>query len=282
MAENVIKLFQFAPPGAPSVWVQSAYHASVDRHSHEFYELVYIRDGFCLHDVEGRMTLVTEGDMFIIPPGTRHRYVGNRMVNLYNCLFLPDALPEAQAANFERLFGGEDGYPRVHLTLNERKSVGRLLESMQGECARRQLGWYDKLTGLFASLAVDFVRLCEAYMSGGGERAAYSAYVSRALDFIDANYAGDISVAMVAEAAGVSPDYLTRQFRMVTGVTPVEYVRRYRFARAMELLQSGESVTDAAEKVGFHNLCHFSREFKKAMGMTPTQFKSGDREGGNI
>jgi hypothetical protein len=53
---------------------------------------------------------------------------------------------------------------------------------------------------------------------------------------------------------------LLPQFKQVTGIAPVEYLRRYGFARAMELLAGGESVTDVSRKVGFKNLCHFSRD----------------------
>ena len=89
---NVIQLSNMLPDGAPPIWTVPAYHLSVGRHSHDFFELVYIRDGFCLHDVDGKMTLLMEGDLFVIRPGTLHRYVGNRVVNLFNCMFTPDAL----------------------------------------------------------------------------------------------------------------------------------------------------------------------------------------------
>ena len=53
----------------------------------------------------------------------------------------------------------------------------------------------------------------------------------------------------------------------------MEYLRRYRFARAMELLAGGMSVTDVSRQVGFRNLCHFSREFKNQLGVTPSQYR---------
>ena len=79
---------------------------------------------------------------------------------------------------------------------------------------------------------------------------------------------------MIAASVGVSSDYLSRQFRQVTGIGVQEYLRRYRFARAMELLQTGLSVGDVAARVGFGSLCHFSREFKREMGVTPSQYKA--------
>ena len=44
-------------------------------------------------------------------------------------------------------------------------------------------------------------------------------------------------------------------------------------ARAMELLQGEQPVGEVAQAVGFGSLCHFSREFKKELGITPTQYR---------
>ena len=41
----------------------------------------------------------------------------------------------------------------------------------------------------------------------------------------------------------------------------------------LELLAAGESVTDVSRQVGFRNLCHFSREFKNQLGVTPSQYR---------
>ena len=171
--------------------------------------------------------------------------------------------------------------PRMHLELSERKGIVRHLTDMCEECASRHPGWDAKLTGQLIALLVDCMRMYASRTGAERDKAAYSGYVAQALRHIDTNYSGELSVSRIAEAAGVSADYLTRQFRMVTGITPLEYLKRYRFARAMELLQSGSSVTEASERVGFQNLCHFSREFRKSLGITPSQYRNQNHEGGN-
>jgi AraC family L-rhamnose operon regulatory protein RhaS len=232
--------------------------------------------------VDGKMTLLMEGDLFAIGPGIPHRYIGNRVVSLFNCMFTAQA-PGARAL-IERGGAGflEDGaeYAPMRLDLNERKAVSRRLTEMCAECAERAPGWTDKLDGLLKALLIDCTRMRAA--RGGTERdSGYSGYVARALRQIDECYAGELSVGRIAESAGVSADYLTRQFKRSIGIAPLEYLRRYRFARAMELLQSGDSITDVASKVGYQSLCHFSREFKKSLGITPSQYRSQHHEGGN-
>ena len=111
-------------------------------------------------------------------------------------------------------------------------------------------------------------------MGAAEESGLYSTYVPQALSYIDSNYTrSDLTVQTIASQVGVTGDYLSRQFRQVTGIAVQEYLRRYRFARAMELLQGERPVGEVAQAVGFGSLCHFSREFRKELGITPTQYR---------
>ena len=288
---STITLGEYVAPGNPPVWVMPSYHTSVRLHDHDFYELVYVTEGFCLHDVGGGISLLMEGDLFILPPGICHRYVGNRVTRIYNCLFLPEgtgAAPGDLSAlpGLDRLFAPPlEGanpqtppLPRLHLSLMERKAVRQLLSDMCEECSGQLEGWRLRLCGLLSCLLVDFSRAYQARLGSGEETGAYSAYVSQALSYINLHYAeAGLSVQEVASSVGVTGDYLSRQFRQVTGIPVQEYLRRYRFARSMELLQSEMSVGDVAAAVGFGSLCHFSREFKKELGVTPTQYRAQGR-----
>ena len=71
---------------------------------------------------------------------------------------------------------------------------------------------------------------------------------------------------------GVSADHLTRQFNRTLGITPSEYLRRFRFARAIELLRQQTAVGDVSRMVGFSHISHFSREFKAMFGMNPSEY----------
>jgi len=98
-------------------------------------------------------------------------------------------------------------------------------------------------------------------------------YVRRALGFIEENYDKDFSMKDMAQTTGVSPDYLSRQFKQVIGITPIEYIRNYRFAKAIDLLKSGAKIKEISKQVGFNNFNHFTREFRSVLGITPTDYK---------
>jgi len=263
----------------PHIVAKKIAHESITSHDHDFYELVYISDGYCLHDTAGRMTLLMAGDLFIIPPGKVHRYMCNRDIKLYNCMFTSDALGLVltkinSIAGLGALMNpSQDGFLHAHLELPERNAVSQLMEDMAQEYTERHSGWDVLMCSYLMSLLVHCSRIFQHHMGDTQEKRTYMGYVTQALQFIDEKYQDDITIRDIAGHVGVSSDYFSRQFKQATGIAPVDYLRRYRFARAMELLSGGMSVTDAAHQVGFRNLCHFSREFKNQLGVTPSQYR---------
>ena len=98
--------------------------------------------------------------------------------------------------------------------------------------------------------------------------------IEPALKYIDENYTAEsISVAHLASLCGVSETYLRRLFRTAFSTSPAVYMRNMRIRYAKRLLRSGEySVTDAAMLSGFSDAAYFSREFKKSVGMSPSEY----------
>lgn len=277
---NVLHFDHFPVSRQSGVVVFGTAHKAVKAHSHDFFELVYIQSGFCLHESHNASTLLVEGDLFLVPPGVEHRYVGTGSISLYNCLFLKSAL-----AIFEKelsklpalrsLFETDETtvFPKLHLDLDEQKLISRQLKQMVKDMGQQESGWQLRLQCQLSCLLIDVSRAFEKHASAPGEKAPYPNYVSSALHLINDRYSDpNLSVSMIAMETGVTPDYLSRQFKVLTGVGVQEYLRRYRFAKATELLIGGSSVSDVAFSVGFSSLCHFSREFKKELGVTPSEY----------
>ncbi|MDO4740712.1 MAG: AraC family ligand binding domain-containing protein, partial [Eubacteriales bacterium] len=125
-------LRDFLQPEGPLAAVRPFRHAGVEMHDHDHYELVYIEEGSCLHDLGGRMNLVMSGDLLIIAPGKEHRYIGQSDMRLHNCMFVEETLrfsgsDVTPAQLFERLFPSGSGFVQVHLDLSERALVKQRL-----------------------------------------------------------------------------------------------------------------------------------------------------------
>lgn len=105
------------------------------------------------------------------------------------------------------------------------------------------------------------------------EDLANLAHLRRARDLIDRDYARPLDVPTMAQHALMSPAHFSRQFRAAYGETPYNYLMTRRIERAMALLRSGMSVTDACVAVGSTSLGSFSSRFTELVGETPTAYR---------
>lgn len=98
------------------------------------------------------------------------------------------------------------------------------------------------------------------------------AIVAQACAYIEANFDRLIRLNEIAAVTHVSPFYLNRIFRQEIGIPPHTYLLQARIKKSLEqLLQTG-SILEAAYALGFSDQSHFSRFFKKNIGLTPKQY----------
>jgi AraC-like DNA-binding protein len=96
--------------------------------------------------------------------------------------------------------------------------------------------------------------------------------VIRAVAYMRANLAADLTIDDLAACAALSPFHFVRSFRKVTGLPPHAYLTQLRLDRARRLLAEGEAPSAAALAVGFYDQSHLTRHFKRTYGITPGQY----------
>lgn len=83
-----------------------------------------------------------------------------------------------------------------------------------------------------------------------------------------------VSRSQLAEVFYLSPNYLSKLFRKETGVSLSEFIQQERMQRAKQLLrQDGLSVSQIAAETGYPSFAHFSKQFKKFVGMSPNEYR---------
>jgi len=106
------------------------------------------------------------------------------------------------------------------------------------------------------------------------EELATLAHLRRARDLMDRDYAHPLDVPTIAQRALMSPAHFSRRFKAAYGETPYGYLMTRRIERAMALLRSGSSVTDACMAVGCTSLGSFSASFRTITGESPTEYRN--------
>jgi signal transduction histidine kinase/AraC-like DNA-binding protein/ABC-type sugar transport system substrate-binding protein len=105
-----------------------------------------------------------------------------------------------------------------------------------------------------------------------------SLLVKQVVAFIQQNYTQPLSRKQIADAVGVSENYLSQIFRQELSISPLDYLTRLRIQQAKELLaHSHKSVTQVAVQVGFNDSAYFSRVFHKLTGCSPLEFRQSSQ-----
>lgn len=102
-----------------------------------------------------------------------------------------------------------------------------------------------------------------------------SKYVMEALKFIAGHYnEPDIGVGDIADYLKISESHLSHIFKRETSYTVASYITSYRMHMAMQLLSDCRNkVYEVAEKVGYRDIPYFSSTFKKAVGVSPSEYQ---------
>ncbi|MFB9769064.1 helix-turn-helix transcriptional regulator [Lactiplantibacillus modestisalitolerans] len=246
-------------------------------HQHQFLELSIMVTGFSDYNVEGRWRRVVAGQALLFNPGVHHQetqppqtqslqlHVGFRHVALPGQQ--PDHLPFADSLI------DLGSYQTDFLATAQRLIAENHHPDAFGHDALVQALVVELLCWLLRALpsnpvSADYLAL-SAPASSTADR---QALVSAASYYLEAHYAEPLTLGALAETLHVSPSYLSRTFKAVRGISPIQYLTHLRLQRAQDLLTTGQhSVSEVAELVGYQDPYHFSKRFKQFFGTPPSQ-----------
>jgi AraC-like DNA-binding protein len=212
----------------------------------------------------GREEWMRTGEVVINCPGAAPR-VAERLTPTSDTLTLY-ITPALFSSLCEQFGGPRPAELQVHLVRDPQLVDGVLrlasaIDAGQGE--REAL--VEVVQQLSRSLGADGVRTMPA-----GPLRPEIAHVRRILE---ERFAHAISLEDLAQEAGLSKFHLLRLFRVEVGTTPHAYRLHLRISRAREMLDKGESPVEVALACGFADQPHFTRSFKRIVGLTPAVFR---------
>jgi AraC-like DNA-binding protein len=155
------------------------------------------------------------------------------------------------------------------------KGTNRLLELLDGLLAYGD----DFVQEYEARIAVLLYEIIVELMHGSenlqaGRTSLLRQKMLMTADWIRANCRETITLKDMAEVAGYSEYYVSREFRRVMGLSPIEYLLECRIVQAKQLLTSTDwTMKRIAERLGFSQSSYFIRKFRESQGITPDHFR---------
>ena len=126
----------------------------------------------------------------------------------------------------------------------------------------------------FSPLVIEAAMLELHAMSGRqNARARMPRWLPRVIAAVDAGYQAPLSIAALARDADIHPAHLARAFREHCGQTLGERVRALRVEYARQRLATDAPLHEIAGDAGFADQSHFTRTFRRALGMTPSAYR---------
>lgn len=249
-------------------------------HTHDFIEIVYVREGSATETVNDATYEIRRGDFTFINYGATHAFVPHGSFSYTNICFAPEMLGDAitpenafallQLTAFDEMRReGESGV--VSFAATEREEIETMLIAMQSEYEKKHQSWQTVLKSYMNILLVRILRR----MTMGQENALEAVGVWQELsDYIDSHLGGELTLSALAAKCFYNPSYFSRAFKEKFGMTLTDYIARRKVEQAATLARRWElSSEEIAERCGFSGKSALYRAFLRVKGVSFSEYR---------
>lgn len=258
------------PRGLESVELRvgKSVHHAYPRHWHDEFFISAITGGVSHFYGRAGHQVALPGTLVFVVPGEVHAHYDGACGRSFRSMHIPPAVARAMTAelpsqqSFFCFPGGMMQNPglfrsflALHRQLEQHGATGLHSDAMR--------------LAFFSELARHSTAQAPPPNDAAGREAQA---VARAREFLAANYSRSVSLKELASEANLSPYYFHRAFCRESGMPPHAYQIQLRIVHARKLLGERHSIAAVAAATGFADQSHFTRHFKRLLGVTPGQF----------
>ncbi len=240
-------------------------------HYHKELELILAIEGSTSMVVDGEIVETKPNVLYFVNPYQIHSMHIAVPPSRYDCLVIPLSLlslPVGHAAMtnlITPIFNGKLCFVRQTQDPFLIDLFGRIVENYAKK---------DQHAASVIAYLLLFLEYCQEHGLLKETASVSTTPIRKAIDFIQCNFNKKISLGDMAAAAGMNEKYFCSYFKKHTRTTPVTYLTILRIRHAKLLLRERNlSVLEIALNCGFDNVSFFIRQFKRATGQTPGQYR---------
>ncbi len=252
------------------------------RHQHPLFEVNWVLSGIQETAVNGKRYVQHAGDLLLLRPGDEHEsYAASDGEMTYYCLHFDvdeRSLRELLFRNNHSFYDAESLLasqvrPALDklLALTTEEAVVSLESRMSVLSAMFEL--FAGISGVLSQQSAE-AESVSASVTASQIASKLEAAVDDAAEASSTDEGLALSIAAISAQLGYSPSTVNRIFTKAFGISPRRYLSSLMLRRARLLLLNPElSIEQIAHKLGYHNIAHFSRQFKRWSGESPSEYR---------
>ena len=237
-------------------------------HTHHCAELFYIVSGQGSFLIGENTFPVVKDDLIIISPLVEHTEISDQSQPLEYIVIGVDGLELATGENDAQQF-------YICHSLQAKVPVHTYLRDMLHEMETRALGYESICHSLLEVLLIRLARSSDysaRLIPSANHVNKESATVRR---YIDSHFKEPVTLDLLAKIVHINKYHMVHNFTRDYGTSPINYLLSLRLQESKILLQStNHSMSQIARIVGFSSPCYFSQVFKKATGISPSEYRA--------
>ncbi len=256
-------------------------------HWHEALELILVQEGSFSIKVEHQVLPLQAGQGIFINQNRIHTIVlkANQEFSATSTRFLPSLVfhgdNSAIADRYLSLVLESPDIPYLVLDRESRDTgdLLLLLRQLLLTCQNRNFGYELDVKAMFCRLWKQLALLALSKRDVSGPQPSHSdnLRIKSALRFIEEHFAEPLTLENIASSIHTSNSECCRCFKRTLGVTPFEYLLKYRVYEASILLltetATNQSISGLAASVGFNSPSYFNKKFKEYLHCTPKEYR---------
>ena len=239
----------------------------LDSHLHEKYEIGLIEQGEALLTIRGVEVPLLPGKLVVVNPSEPHEARSEHGCTFRLLYVTPERMEQAAR---------DVGLAEAPLFITRAFDDPVIMHALQQlHTAFDRDAPRNEIEVLLATALGMIVTRAPRVEDDAALSATPHEAVERVRRFIDEHYADPISLDELSQHAGLSKYHLIRVFRAACGMPPHAYQNAVRVAREREALANGAAACDVATAIGFADQSHFTRRFKRLVGVAPGEYARG-------
>lgn len=242
---------------------------SEDHHAHEEYVITLMLAGYVT--LEGEQNVhIKPGMLTLVPSGMPHALLQGKDMQVHWLSFTAGSIDLDETHQLMLPFAQvrKGALPVFKLPASRINYVASLFREIEIELAG------GKSARVLASLVCLILNEAGKASSLSSLDLGPETKVSKALQYIQSHSCEGISLKDVAGALHISPAHLATRVKQSTGYSVGQWIIRHRLKRAKELLANTDmKVEQIGLKLGWQDVTHFIRQFKKANSVTPAAWR---------